>query len=138
MTSRLTDARQRLADAIAVRYQVDRTHDVTPNQVVAPCVFLGGVSLDRASLGTPGTPVVIATFPVYVVADGRPDEQTRKIDELLAFVWDAAFDCGAMPIDAVPAAIDVGGPNLRGAICRVELTITAATLCPPSMEVVSG
>ena len=138
MTSRITEARKRLHSAIGARWNLERVHDVTPNAVNAPCIFLGGVSLDRIAVGTPGTPMVIATFPVYVVADGRPDEQTRKIDELLAYVWDAAFDCGALPNDAVPAPIDVGGPSLRGALVRVELTITAATLCPPSMEAANG
>ncbi len=136
--SRITDARSKLATAIAARWQPDRVHDVTPNRVDPPCIFIGGTSLDRISVGTPGTPMVVATFPVYVVADGRPNEQTRKLDELLAYVWDAAFDCGGLPNDATPTAIDVGGPNVRGALVRVELTLTAATLCSPSMETVNG
>jgi hypothetical protein len=131
--SRITDARSKLAAAIAARW-TGRTFDVTPQRVDPPVIFIGGTSLDRITVGTPGTPMVIATFPVYVVADGRPDEQTRKIDELLAYVWDAAFDCGALPNDATPAAVDIGGPSLRGALVRVELTIAAATLCTPSLQ----
>lgn len=136
--SKISDARTKVAEAIQARWMPERVHAVTPNRVDAPCIFIGGVSLDRISVGTPGTPLVVATFPVYAVADGRPDEQTRKLDELLAYIWDAAFDCGALPDDAAPAAIDVGGPSLRGAVVRVELTLTAATLCSPTLEAAHG
>jgi hypothetical protein len=115
----------------------ERVHTVTPNRVDPPCVFLAGASLDRITVGTPGTPMAVATFPVWVVADGRPDEQTRKLDDLCAVVWDAAFACGALPNDATPSAVDVGGVNVRGALVRVELTLTAATLCTPTLQEVS-
>jgi hypothetical protein len=132
--SRIADARQSLAQAIQALWMPERVHVVTPNRVDPPCVFLGGATLDRITSGSPGVQMAVVTFPVYCVADGRPDEQTRRLDDLLAVVWDAALSCGALPNDATPAAVDVGGPSVRGAVVRVELTLAALTLCTPSLQ----
>lgn len=132
--SRIADARQSLATAIRALWLPERVHAVTPNRVDPPCVFLAGPSLESVSVGTPGTPLAVVTFPVWAVADGRPDEQTRRLDELVAVIWDGALACGAMPTDATPAAVDVGGVNVRGAVVRVELSLAALTLCTPSLQ----
>lgn len=132
--SRIADGRLRLAGAIRALWMPERVHDVPPNRVDPPCVFLGGHSLDRISVGSPGTQLAVVTFPVWCVADGRPDEQTRALDELTAVVWDAAFACGALPNDAAPQSVDVGGVSVRGAVVRVELTLTATTLCTPTLQ----
>lgn len=132
--SRISDARAQLVEAIRAVAPVelrDRVHDVTPNRVDAPCVFIGGASVDRITIGSPGTDMTLVELPVYCVADGRPDQQTRQLDELVAIVWDAAYRCAGHPNGAQPAAIDVGGPSLRGAVVRVELTIAAVSLCTP-------
>ena len=132
--NRVADSRQRLVDAIRLLWMPERVHAVTPNRVDPPCVFVAGTSLDRITVGSPGAQMAVATFPVWCVADGRPDEQTRTLDDLIAVVWDAAFACGALPNDATPSAVDVGGVSVRGAVVRVELTLTAATLCTPTLQ----
>ena len=136
--SRVADGRQLLAEAIAALWRPDRVHAVTPNRVDPPCIFIAGASLDRITSGSPGAQFTVATFPVWCVADGRPDEQTRALDELLAVVWDAAYACHGLPNDATPSAVDVGGVSVRGAVVRVELSLTAATLCNPTLQEVSN
>lgn len=133
-----SDARHTLWTALTEGAAVPwRIHEWTPDQVVAPAVFIGDPTLDRTTVGTPGVSVVVATFPVYAVADGAPEAQSRKRDEMTAFIWDAAFACGASPDNSRPTAIDVGGPSLRGAVVQVDMTIRALTLCAPTLEVLA-
>jgi hypothetical protein len=81
--------------------------------------------------------LIVVGLPVYLVADGRPSAQTLTLDDMISLAWDAALDIGARPVDARPAPIDVGGPNMRGAIVQVETTIRALTLCAPVLMEVS-
>lgn len=133
--SAVSDARDQLyGSLVALIQEPGRVHRVTPNRVDSPCAFLGGASLVREFVGNPGVSVVVVTFPVYLVADGTPSAQTEALDEMVCWVWDAAFRIGAQPQDARPAAIDVGGPSLRGAVVSVDMTIRALTLCAPILE----
>jgi hypothetical protein len=112
----------------------NRVHIVTPDRVDAPCLFIGGTSVDRENVGNPGVTLIIATLPVFCVADGRPSAQTLTLDNMIALVWDAALAIGSTPVDARPTSLDVGGPHLRGAVVQVESTMRAVTLCAPILE----
>jgi len=133
----LTTARGELYAAMlasAAVHQPWRIHEWAPDQVVAPCVYIGNPSLDRQTVGNPGVAVVIATYPIYCVADGSPAAQSKALDEMVAFVWDATFAAGGLPDTSRPASIDVGGPNLRGAAVQADMTLRAVTLCAPNLE----
>jgi hypothetical protein len=141
--SALDDARTELHASIAnlaatQGLSTGRVHVVTPDRVDSPCVFIGGTSVDRETVGSPGVTLIVATFPVYCVADGRPSAQTLTLDALIALVWDAALAIGVTPLDARPTAIDVGGPSLRGAVVQIETTMRAVTLCAPLLEAAHG
>lgn len=115
-------------------HQPWRIHEWAPDQVVAPCIFIGNPALDRTTVGSPGVSVVIATFPISCVADGKPTEQSKALDAMTAAVWDAVFAAGGLPDSSRPASIDVGGPNLRGVVVQADMTLRAVTLCTPSLE----
>lgn len=136
--SRITDARHELWVALTATptapLTVARIHEWAPDQVVAPCVYIGTPVLDRTTVGSPGVSMVIAGFPIYCVADGSPMMQSKVLDELVAFVWDATFAAGGLPDASRPATIDVGGPTLRGVVVQADMTLRAVTLCTPSLE----
>lgn len=131
--SKIADARAQLVDALRAAMPDVRVHAVTPNRPDSPCVWVGAASVDRISVGSPGAILSVVGFGVYVVADGRPDQQTLSLDDGIAAVWDAVLSIGWTPIDATPTPIDVGGPSLRGALVRVEHTLSALTLCAPTL-----
>ena len=136
--SALSEARDQLTTALRDRFAgtpiAERVHRVTPDRVDPPCVFLGGSSLTALTIGTPGVRAIIVTLPVYLVASGQPSAQTAQLDEMTARAWDAALSIGADPSDARPTSIDVGGPNLRGAVVQVDMTVRALSLCTPTLQ----
>lgn len=134
--SALSDARGLLYEALADR-ALDhqwRVHEYTPDRVDPPAIFVGGATVSRETVGTPGVSMFIVTFPIYAVADGLPSQQTRTLDEMIAVVWDACVLAGASPDVARPTPLDVGGTTLRGALVQADMTLRALTLCTPSLE----
>jgi hypothetical protein len=133
----ITTARGELHAAMlasAAVHQPWRIHQWAPDQIVAPCIYLGNPTLDRQTMGSPGVDVVVATFPIYCVADGKPGEQSKTLDDMTAFAWDAVIAAGGLPDATRPTPIDVGGPSLRGVSVQAEITLRAVTLCAPSLE----
>jgi hypothetical protein len=138
MGSRIAEARHELWLAMTVDptapLTVARIHEWAPDQVVAPCIYIGTPTLDRTTVGSPGASIVMAGFPVYCVADGSPMQQSKALDELVALVWDATFAAGGLPDASRPATVDVGGPTLRGVVVQSDMILRAVTLCTPSLE----
>lgn len=138
MASRVSQARDELFAALQTVVGAPwRVHRITPSQIAAPCLYIGGVTLAATTVGSPGVGMVVATFPVYVVADGLERKQTEQLDDLVSQAWDAAYLCGAEPTDAAPTPLNVGGPNLRAHVVQVDLPIRALTLCAPTLEAVT-
>lgn len=137
MSNAITTARSELHAAMVANpraRQPWRIHEWAPDQIVAPCIFIGNPTLDRQTVGSPGATVVIATFPITCVADGKPSEQSKALDDAVALVWDSVFAAGGLPDIARPTAVDVGGPNLRGVVVQADMTLRAVTLCTPILE----
>jgi hypothetical protein len=129
VSSRVSDARTALYDALtaAMAPLPWRSHRVTPAQVVAPAVWLESVELVATTVET--ISVTVATFPVVIVVDGLERRQIEELDDLIARMWDAVRTAGGEPSSSRPVSLDVGGPNLRAQVIRVEYELVAATLC---------
>lgn len=130
----VSDARTTLYDALVVEL-ADwpwRVHRVVPTQLVAPSVFLDSVEVVNES------PMTTATFPVVVVVDGLERRQVEQLDDLVAHIWDAAYRAHGQPRESHPTSLDVGGPNLRAQVVRVDMTIPACTLTLPALATVGG
>lgn len=129
--SSVADARTKLYDALVAELAPGRVHRTAPSQLVAPCVFLDAVELGVDT--SIGAGLVVCTFPVVCVWDGTVRPQVEALDDLLAAVWTAAVEAGGDPQTSRPLALDVGGPSLRAHVLRVEMLVTAITLCAPSL-----
>jgi hypothetical protein len=133
----ISAARTRLYDALVAGGGLNgwRVHHTTPPSIVAPTIYLDSVELGYESLES--GQFINATFPVVVVADGADHRQIEQLDDLIAYVWDAASTVGD-PTESRPISLDVGGPTLRAQQMRVGMFITARTLCPPSLATVGA
>jgi hypothetical protein len=123
--SAIADARTALHDALALGLvdQPWRVHRTSPDQIAAPSVWIDSVSLVADG------PFVVATFPVYVVADGAVRRQVEALDDLLARLWTVSESVG-LPQSARPQPLDVGGSSLRAHAMDVQIPLDARTLCP--------
>lgn len=125
---RLTDARNVLFAALSPTLPLGRWSAHPPSSVVAPC---GWIETSAASFQSSGNAqILVATFPVVVVADGDVKVQSVSLDQLIATTYDALRKVGTV-VGWSPNSIDVGGPSLRSARIEVSIPITARTLCDP-------
>ena len=131
--SRLSDARQQLAEAFEVVLpgRVDPYPPPPNGGFVAPFIYVDQPDGMRSTIGE-RTVVMIATYPVVVTYDGADRAQVAGLDDVVAQVVDA--------VARVPRAevarwrrqpADPSTPNRRMAVVEVDVTITATTLCPP-------
>lgn len=134
--SRIATQRQALTDALEAGVTAPwRVHKYTPPSVVAPCVYIGAVSLTRTTVGAgAGVVITVAEFDVYAVADGADRAQLEQLDEQVATVWDAAYVAGGTAQRTRPTVIDAGGPNLHAQVVTVEMQLRATTMCTPTLE----
>lgn len=142
MTSRLADARTALHNALApvLPGRVD-PYPPANGRVVAPKVWIGEVDTDPATIGS-ATAVTLARFPVVVVYDGAAHAQVAGLDDLLASVIDAieaapGFDADGSRSGPVPGTTVAFDSTLRAAVVTATSTITARTLCPPTVTPVT-
>lgn len=133
--SRLADTRTTMAQAIRDGMGPDfpawRVHDVPPETVAAPCVWVDVPSL-RVDDGGRGLATVVSTWPVILLVDGADPAQVEALDRLLPFVWDAV---DSLPMTVAVAAsatpFDVGGPRTRGVSLTADATHYAKSFCQP-------
>jgi len=133
--SAISDERARLHSALVAAcaglIEAERVHLYTPPTIASPCCWIAQPRLNVAIVGSPGATMIIATFPVYVVASGYEPAQAALNDELVARVWDAGASMArAEASSAVPQPVDVGGASQRAVVVDVDVTVTARTLCP--------
>lgn len=135
--SAVADARTKLHGALDTSVLPGwRVHRTSPAQLVAPCVYLDAVELGIDT--SIGAGLVVCTFPVVAVHDGTVRPQVEALDDLLAAVWTAAIEAGGDPQASRPLSLDVGGPTLRAHVLRVEMLVTAISLCSPSLVTAGG
>lgn len=112
----------------------ERVHEYTPTILATPTIWIGQPAVAPEVLGSPGARVRVIRFGVYTLADGYEPEQCRLLDEMVARVWDAAYDLKqAEAIVSVPQPVDVGGTTQRAVVTDVGVTSFAASFCtrPP-------
>lgn len=126
----LSTARATLHAALVPILAQGRVHLYPPAQIVSPAIFL---ETSAGSLQTFGNAqLMVASFPVRVVADGDTLVQSETVDALIAAVHDRARTVPNASVTGWSAGpMDVGGANQRAATITVEIPITARTLCDP-------
>lgn len=134
--SAISESRERMGGALRSDSVLPswRIHDTPPANIAAPCAWVDMPTVVRRDLSARGATVVVVSWPVMLVVDGRDDAQVRQLDEGIARLWDAidALErTEALTVTAQP--FDVGGPSLRGVVLTAEETILARTLCPPAL-----
>jgi hypothetical protein len=136
-TTDVSRARTKLYDALTSAALAPwRVHRVTPAQIVAPCVYLDSVELGPSSVE--GAAILVASFPIVLVADGLERRQVEELDDILAHVWTAVVAAGGDPGTSRPVSLDVGGPNLRAHVVPAGMLVTAFTLCAPTLVSAGG
>lgn len=130
MTSKVSDARTRLYDALTAAL-VDmpwRAHLYPPVQLSAPCVYIGPVEQRTEP------PLILLRFPVVAVFDGADRRQVEQADDTSALISDAVFAARGVPLESRAIRLDVGGPTLRAVEYQAELAVQSMTLCPPLLQ----
>ena len=129
----VADARTTLYNALTAELVESpwRVHRTSPAQLVAPTVYVDAVELAETEENLAG--LIVATFPIIAVHDGTIRAQVDGLDDLLARVWTAALGAHATPTTSRPIGLDVGGPNLRAHVVRVDVHLAAVTMCAPTL-----
>jgi hypothetical protein len=138
-TSEITAARAALHGQL-VRYvadvlDADRVHQYRPQILVTPCIWIGQPGVTTQDLGAPGARVRLVRFDVCALGGGYDPDQQVVLDELVARIWDAAYDLKrAEAVASVPQPVDVGGTNQSAVVTAVDVTVLAHSLCtrPPA------
>ena len=131
MTNRVAAAREALHDAIAPILPGRTSPYPPPSTLVgSPYIWVGDTDGFPSTIGD-RTKVVIVTFPIWVSYDGADRAQVAGVDDIVARVIDATT--------TIPLAAYAGhraqpqDPSSTRRLTRVavDVTVTAATLCPP-------
>lgn len=118
------------------QFSPERVHQWPAAQPVAPCLWIEQPAGTLDEVGQRGSVLVnTVVFPVTIVYDGADRAQVAGLDEIVGRTWDLAWRAGGRPISFRPGPIDVGGPNLRGTVVQVEMTIASVTFCEPALTV---
>ena len=133
--SEISAARTRLWQAIVDNTDnvlgPGRVHLYVPTIIASPCIWIGQPGVNQQTLGSPGAKVRVIRFGVWALADGYEPEQCALLDELVARVWDAAYNLPkAEPSYSQPQPVDIGGTSQRGVMTDVAMTTFATSLCP--------
>jgi hypothetical protein len=104
-----------------------------------------GAWVDVATVSSQGQGA-IATFPLVLAVDGTDADQVRRLDALLAIVWERLLalkvpaDAPRLPRGALlqlltggPDDLDLGGINTRALSITVQCPIAPRTLCPTAL-----
>lgn len=137
--NRLAVARTALAEALnPVLNGRVLAYPPTAGRAPAPSVWIEQPTVARVSSGN--TRLVVATFPVWMVADGAERPAVAVLDDLVAQVWDQVDRLGHnTPGVARPAVYtrqdNSTPPAYRAAVLDVDVTVGAVSLClPPSAD----
>jgi hypothetical protein len=132
--SQISDARAELHQQLVLwtsdLLDEERVHLYAPTIIASPMLWIGQPGVTAQMQGNPGTKLRIVRFGVYCLADGYDPVQCAVLDELVARVWDAAYNMPkADAIVSVPQSIDIGGTSTRGVVTDVGVTVFSASLC---------
>lgn len=134
-TNRLATSRSLIVDTLAptMAGNLDgRVLPYRPARPVSPSMWI-----DRPSV-TKVDGSIVATFPVFGIADGASEASQATLDDLMSRAWDACqAAAGLRPRSMQPQDIrlDPEKPEVvRGFVLTVDHTVNAATLCPPTVE----
>lgn len=132
--SEISDARARLHQRLII-YTADvlepeRVHLYTPTVLATPCIWIAQPGVGTDTVGANNAVVRIVRFAVWAVPDGYDPVQCALLDELVARIWDAAYDLERCDADrSIPQPVDIGGPSIRGVVTSVDMTVFARTFC---------
>lgn len=104
-----------------------------------------GAWVDAATVSTQGNGT-IATFPLVIGVDGTDRDQVRRLDALLAIVWER-LEAVTVPqgharlvagtrlavLTGGPDDLDLGIANARALSITVQCPIRPRTLCPTAL-----
>lgn len=134
--SLLSDTRTVLAEALRSHGVLPewRVHDMPPENIASPCIWVDVPAVSRQDLGGRGARVLVGTWAVVLLVDGADKAQVQMLDDAAAQAWDALDQLPRTDVTGMsPQAFDIGGPRSRGIVLTVEVTLMARTLCPPPL-----
>lgn len=117
-----------------------RASKFPPERIVVP-----GAWVDVPTVSTQGQGA-IATFPLVFGVDGIDRDQVRRLDALIAILWER-LDAFKVPADAPrlppgarlqlltagPDDLDLGGVSTRALSMTVQIPIRPRTFCPTAL-----
>lgn len=131
--NRLAHARLALAEALDPILSGRVDPYPLPAGAAAPHISIGQPGGARSTVGQRGIGIV-ATFPVTISYDGADRAQVAGLDDLVSRSVDAIRRLsGADVAGWRPELPDPDSPNRRSTVIEVDVTIAAATLCPPDV-----
>lgn len=140
--TRLTDARAALHAALALAltdcgWPAERAHRHAPGEPDTPFGYV-----DVPVLGAAGGGGLMATFPVWLVADGGDAQQRDQLDDAMAYGWQrlSGVRIGSVPgretraivLSAAPETVELGARALA-VVFRVQCPLALRTLCTPQI-----
>jgi hypothetical protein len=119
------------------------------NPYPTPTPQVPGGWIDAATLSRQGNGL-LATFPIVFTVDSNEREQIRRLDGLLAILWQR-LEAVKIPhglrlvegstldvMTAGPEQLDIGGPSVRSVTLVVQVPISPRTLCPTALTSPTG